>query len=263
MRVKLTGILAASTVAAAFSITGATATSAAGGYTCGGGSPASPSVIPAGTYDSITVTGFCVPATGTIDVLRNFTVAPHAGFNSGDASSIVTVGGNFDVQKGGLVALGCGPSFDTPCPEGANVTSSDAIGGNLSAEQATLLIFHYDTIGRNVDVQSGGGGLTCAPLPGLGGTPPYVDVSNNSIGGNAAVSGLRTCWAGFANNGIGGNVSYDDSKTVIPDGNFVGGNTIGRNLSCEGNSPNPHLSDGAPVPNSVAGHTSGQCVGEV
>lgn len=250
MVTKVTSVLAAAGIAGAFAIAGPIPAAAAGSYTCSGG------VIPHGTYSSIIVTGFCSPDTGTIHVLKNLTIATGGAFDSPDASSTVTIDGNVDVQKGGLLALGCGPSFDSPCPEGQDVTSNDTIHGNFGSEGATLLILHYDTFGGNVGVQGGGGGLNCDSFP-------FIDFDNNSIGGNASVNGLQTCWAGFSNNSIGGNASYTNNQTADGDGNFVGGNTVGRNLSCSGDSPTPHLSDFAPVPNSVAGHTSGQCVGEI
>ena len=259
---KVTGVLAAAGLAGAFVLAGPMPAAAAAGYTCSGGSSSSPSIIPAGTYSSITVTGFCAPDTGTVTVLKSLTIAPGAAFDSQDASSTVTIGGSVDVQRGGLLALGCGPSFDTPCPEGSGVASNDTIHGNLGSQGATLLILHFDTIGGNVGVQGGGGGLTCDNLPSIP-TPPYIDFDSNTIGGNASITGLRTCWSGFSNNSIGGNADYTNNQTLIPDGNFVGGNTIAGNLSCSGDSPPPHLSDVGPVPNSVTGHTSGQCLAEV
>lgn len=253
---KVTGVLASAALAAAFAVAGPIPAAAAGGsYTCSGGSPSSPSVIPAATYQSITVTGFCVPDTGTVTVVKSLTIAPGAAFASSDASSTVTIGGSVDVQEGGVLILGCGPTPDTLCND-PSATSQDTIHGNLASEGAALLIIHYDTIGGNVGVQGGGGGLNCDNFL-------FIDFDQNSIGGNASVTGLQTCWAGFSNNSIEGNVAYTNNHTVIDDGNFVGGNTIGRSLNCSGNSPTPHLSDGFPVPNSVAGHTSGQCVGEI
>ncbi len=253
---RVKGVLAAATLAGAFVIAGPMTAAAAGSFTCSGGSPSSPSVIPAGTYASITVTGFCVPDTGTVKVLKSLTIAPGAGFLSQDASSIVTIGGSVDVQKGGMLALGCGPIEDAACPEGADVTSNDTIHGNLGSHGAVLLIIHFDKIDGNVGVEGGGGGLSCDSCP-------FIDFDHNSIGRNASVTGIQTCWSGFSNNKVGGNVAYTNNQTVLPDGNFVGGNTIARNLSCSGDSPTPHLSDGFAVPNSVTGHTSGQCAAEI
>lgn len=258
-RIRLASMVAGGALAAAFTVVGSAPAAAAGAYVCSGGSPSSPSVIPAGTYASIVVTGFCTPAPGTITVHRSLTVARGAGFASGDASSTVSIGGNVNIQPGGKFELGCGPSFDAPCPEGANVVSSDRIGGNLGAEHATLVVVHYDIIGGNVGVAGGGGGLSCNNLPGLD-TAPFIDFASNSIGRNASITGLRTCWAGFSANRVAGNVSWDSNVTGTPDGNYIGNNNIARNLSCFGNSPDPHLSDLGPDPNSVSGHTEGQCV---
>lgn len=253
---KVTGVLAAAGLAAAFTMAGPIPAAAApASLTCSGGP------IAAGTYSSITVTGFCAPDTGTVTVLKGLTIAPGGAFASADATSTVTIGGSVDVKKGGLLILGCGPTNDTLCSD-PSVASSDTIVGNLRSEGGSLLIIHYDTIGGNVDVHGGGGGLSCDNLPGTP-TPPFIDFDHNSIGGNASETDLRTCWSGFSNNEIGGNVDYTNNQTADGDGNFVGGNTVGRNLSCSGDSPTPHLSDFAPVPNSVAGHTSGQCVGEI
>jgi hypothetical protein len=261
-RVKVTHMVAAFAIAIAFTGLAAIPALASGSYTCSGGSPSNPSVIPAGTYGSITVKGFCAPADpGALTVDKSLTVAPGGTFFSLFGHATVTIDGSVDVQSGGRLALGCAPAFDLSCFDDPNATSHDMILGNLSAERAELLIVHNDTIDGNVGVAGGGGGLSCKNIHGLH-TPPYVDFSTNTLGRNASVAGLRTCWAGFSDNTIAGNVSYDNNKTLIPDGNFVGGNTIARNLSCYRNSPRPHLSDFNPVPNSVSGNTEGQCVHE-
>ena len=46
-------------------------------------------------------------------------------------------------------------------------------------------------------------------------------------------------WDGFSNNTVGGNVTHGNNVAIIvedfgPDGNFVGGNSIGGNLNCFG-----------------------------
>lgn len=264
VRIKLTGGLAAAALAAAAAIAGAAPAAADGNYTCSGGSFFSPSIIPAGTYASITVTGFCAPAPGTVTVRNSLTVAPGAGLASLVASSTLTVMGSVDVMAGGMFAIGCGTSVlsDATCPDNPDATSTDSIARNLNTSGAALVIVHFTSIGGNVEMQGGGGGLTCDNLASAP-TPPFVDFDYDNIGRNAAVTGLRTCWDGFSNSTIGGNVAFSNNQTLIEDGNFVGGDTIARNLSCFGNSPTPHLSDVIPTPNSVSGHTAGQCVGEV
>lgn len=267
VRSRLTGLLAASALAAAATMAAAAPAGAAGNYTCSGGSFFSPSIIPAGTYGSITVTGFCSPAAGTVVVQKSLTVAPGAGLASLTASSTLTVMGSVDVQSGGMFAIGCGTSVlnDATCSDDPTATSTDSIGRNLDTSGAALVIVHFSRVGGNVGMSGGGGGITCDNLPGVP-TPPFVDFDYDTIGGNASVTNLVTCWSGFANNTVGGNVAFSNNQTNIPlvgDGNFVGGNTIAGNLSCFGDSPTPHLSDVTHIPNSVSGHTSGQCVGEI
>jgi hypothetical protein len=262
-RIKLTTVLAAGALAVALTIGAAFPAAAGGNFTCKGGSFSSPSVIPSGTYHTITVKGLCAPEDpGTVTVERSLTVASGGTFFSLLGHATVTVWGSVDIQAGGRFAFGCAPTFDVSCFDDPNATSNDTIHGNLSATGASLLVVHNDTIDGNVSVEGGGNGLTCNNIPGLH-TPGYVDFSTNVIGGNASVEGLRTCWDGFSDNTIGGNVAHINNHTVIEDGNFVGGNTIARNLSCFRDDPLPHLSDFAPAPNTVAGHTEGQCVNEV
>jgi hypothetical protein len=260
-RIKLTGVLAVSAMALAFTVGAAFPAAASANYTCSGGRPSKPSVIPAGTYGSITVKGFCAPADPGALTADNLKVASGGTFFSLLGHATVTINGSVDVRSGGQFALGCAPTFDVSCFDDPSATSDDTIHGNLSAEGAGLLIVHNDTIEGDVSVLGGGGGLTCTNIPGLH-TPPYVDLSTNMLGGSVSVAGLRTCWAGFSTNTVSGSVSYVNNKTVISDGNFVGANTIASNLSCYRNKPQPHLSDITPVPNSVSGKTFGQCVGE-
>ncbi len=198
-------------------------------------------------------------------VKRNLTVASGAGLASLVASSRLTVKGNVEVQAGAVFWIGCGTSVlnDATCPDKPSATSTDSIGRNLDTSGAALVVVHFSSIGGNVEMNGGGGGLTCANLASVPVTPAFVDFEYASIGRNAAVTGLRTCWDGVSDSTIGGNVDFSNNQTVIGDGNFVDGNTIARNLSCFGNSPTPHLSDVFPIPNSVSGHTAGQCVGEI
>jgi hypothetical protein len=271
IRIKLSGVLAAAALAAASAIAGAAPAGAApagaaGNYTCSGGSFFSPSIIPAGTYKSMTVTGFCAPAPGTV-MVRNLTVAPGGGLASMVASSTLTVTGNVEVETGGMFAIGCGTSVlnDATCPDNPEATSTDSIGGNLDTSGAVLVIVHFSSIGGNAKMNGGGGGITCDNLPGVP-TPPFVDFDYDAIGGNASVKNLVTCWDGFSDSTIGGNVTFDNNQTNLPligDGNFVGGNVIAGNLRCFGDSPKPHLSDVTHIPNSVGGHTAGQCVAEI
>ena len=246
---KLMGVLAAPVLAAAFTLAGAAPAAAAGGYTCSGGS------IAARTYSALKVTGFCAVDSGNVTVLKNVIVTSTGGLVAPLAHSTLTVDGNVTVQRGGSLDVGCDPN--DPCPDGSSATSSDSILGNLDATGAPFLILHDDAIGGNVSDTGGGVAYACGTLF------PFNDFAYDSIHGNVSITGLRTCWDGFAHSTVGGNVAFNNNQTELSDGNLVDDNTIARNLSCHGNAPVPHLGQSAPAPNSVAGHTDGQCVGEV
>ena len=139
----------------------ATAASAApvgggGAYTCSGGN------VPAGTYQSIRVTGVCFMPAGTVAVRGNLTIAPGALLDAvtpGDpptnpvVPATVLVGGNVLVGKGAVLALGCSPNIS--CPTGI---SFDRVGGNITALGSLAVVIHSATIGGNVTVLGGGGG---------------------------------------------------------------------------------------------------------
>lgn len=255
VRFKVASMLAAPILAAGFLIAGATPAAAAGGATtCGGGA------ITPGSYSVLTITGFCAVNAGDVTVANNLVVTSTGGLDGTWAGSTLTVGRNLVVETGGIVFLGCDtadacsndPNQDTP-----TLSTSHVIHGNIVSSGAMFLVIHHDTIGGGVSVGGGGVSYDCSSFA-------FTDFDQNGIGRNVSISGLSTCWDGFANNTVGGNVNFANNITSIDDGNLLGGDTIGKNLSCFGNSPTPHLSDGpSPAPNSVTGNTSGQCVGEV
>jgi hypothetical protein len=259
VQLKLTSVLAASALAAAFMVAGSVPAAATGSYTCPGGS------VPAGSYRNLTITGFCAVNAGDVTVANNVTVTPTGGLDGTWAGSTLTVGRNLIVESGGTVFLGCNtkdPCSNDPDPGHPTLSTNHVISGSVVSTGAPFLVIHNDSIGGSVSVDGGGVTYDCSNFA-------FTDFDVNTIGGNVSISGLRTCWDGFANNVVGGNVDFENNIATIvepppvgADGNLVGGNTIARNLSCSGNSPTPHLSDETPVPNSVGGNTSGQCVGE-
>ena len=251
LRFKLSSLLAASALAASFFVAGAAQAAAAGSTICSGGS------VAAGTYQNLTVTGFCAIDSGDVNVQHDVTVTGTGGLDGAHAGSRLTVGHNLVVQQGGSAFLGCNAD------DGCGGTLSDTIGGSVSSIGAMFLVIHNSSIGGNVSVSGGTAVYDCSAFA-------FTDFDVDSIGGNVRITGLNTCWDGFSNNTVGGSVTHANNVAIIvedfgPDGNFVGGNTIGGNLNCFGDSPTPHLSDEAPVPapNTVAGRTLGQCVGEV
>jgi hypothetical protein len=250
---KLASLLAGGALAATFAVTAATNASAATtNGSCTGGT------VAAGTYGNLTITGFCTVDGGNVTVERNVHVTSTGALQALFSESTLTIGGNLIVDQGGLLALGCDP-VELPCMDNPDGTSADSVGGNLVADGAVLVIVHDNRIGGNVEQEGGGGGFSCSQLfPN--GPPAYTDYANNTIGGQASVTGLRTCWNGFSHNIVAGNVQLSDNQTAIPDGNLVDGNHIGRNLSCSADTPAPHLSDGpVKILNVVGRKASGQC----
>ena len=115
-------------------------------------------------------------------------------------------------------------------------------------------------IGGNVTQSGGGGGVNCSTFPlGPDGPPAFSTYEDNSIGGNASVTGLRTCWLGFIRNAVTRNINFNDNVNFDPDGNEVVTNSAGSNLNCSGNSPAPQIGDSGGSPNTVHGKATGQC----
>lgn len=220
---------------------------APGSYTCAGGT------IPAGTYSSLQVTGFCaLPSTGTVRVLRNVTLTPGAVLDAATQPSTLIVGGNVRVRTGAILGLGCSPET------GCSGTTSDRVGGNIVATQAAATIIHNTTILGNVTLSGGGGSEDCSSNSPLGG-PYFSDLEDNTITGNTNVSGLRTCWFGFIRNHAGRNVILHNDSYGDPDANEIVTNTIFGNLICSGNAPAPQVGDSGGAPNVVFGRKLGQC----
>ena len=138
------------------------------------------------------------------------------------------------------------------------MATNDSIGGNLTAEGALAVLVHHSGVAHNVVQSAGGGGVNCDPQDALFGSPAYATYEDVSIGGNASITGWRSCWLGFIRNTVGGNVNFNNNVTADQDGNEVVTNTISGNLNCMANSPAPQVGDSGGAPN-VAVHATGQC----
>lgn len=258
-------------MAAAFTMVvgGGGIASAEGGHvkaTCAGTFNA-PGIIAPGAYDSVKVTGFCLIPGGLVEVRHNLSVGsgavllanyPDFGFGEGDAT--LKVGGNVNVGNGGTLWLGCSPAL------GCNNITADLVAGNVIATKPIGLLFHSDTIGGNVSIRGGGGGVIC-PDPGSGaGIWPfgvYTTFEDTSIGGNYSVSGYQSCWLGLFRSTIGGDVRITNNTLADPDANEVATNTISGDLVCKGNSPAAQVGDSGGAPNVVGGEAKGECAGLV
>ncbi|HKC21830.1 MAG TPA: hypothetical protein VKB64_04875 [Gaiellaceae bacterium] len=231
-----------------------------GDATCNGGS------IAPGTYSSLTVAGACFLDSGSVTVTHNVSVQPAAALIAAFGGSDLTVGQNLAVQSNGVLVLGCEPEafacINDPDQEVGTLITNDRVGGNLTASNALAVLAHHNTIGGNVVLSGGGGGLNCDPQDALFGSPAYATYEDNVIGGNAVVSNWQSCWLGFIRNSVSGNVNYQDNSTFDPDGNEVVTNTIHGGLNCSGNDPAPQFGDSEGNLN-VAARATGQCVGLV
>jgi hypothetical protein len=238
--------------------------------------------IPAGNYNSITISGICSMPAGNIVVRGDLKVEPGALLDAvtpGDPTTgtpvvpaTVVIGGNVFVGSGGVLLFGCSPNISCSNPPGI---SYDRIRGNLIAIGAQGVVVHSASIGGNFYVSGGGGGSaaeactnavpdapTLAPWSedaALNFTPVYTDSEDNSIGGNFNISGLTSCWIGSLRNQVGRNVTYAGNTLGDPDGSEIVNNLVNGNMACSGNSPQVQWGDTGAAPNIVGGYASGEC----
>ena len=260
---RLSSLLGGAAVAAAMVAATPGGAAADGGATCHGGP------IAGGNYASLAVGGVCVMNAGDVRVTGNLTVLPGGVLVAIFSGSNLQVDGNLTAGSGSMLIMGCEP-FAFPCANdpnagtGGTLSASARIGGNLVAENSTAVLVHNASVGRNLVLSGGGGGVSCEPNPLLTSfsgfpAPPYGTFEDVSVRGNASISGFRSCWLGFFRNSVSGNVNFNDNVTADPDGNEVATNTIQGNLNCELNSPDPQIGDSGGVFNAVAGKANGQC----
>lgn len=212
-----------------------------------------PGTALSGSYKSLTIADNEYVANGaTLTVSGNLTLAPGACLDAFSMGT-VNVGGNIRVAKGAILALGCSLTAAMP-PTPCTGSTSDTVGGNVTADQPLTMYLTADTIGGNV-VSNGGG-------PGLGMPFFTFPIKENTIRGNLIIQGWHGGWSGALRNNVGGNVIYSKNISALdPDSNEVATNTIGGNLICHANSPAVQLGDSGGSPNTVAGHKLGQCAG--
>jgi hypothetical protein len=235
-----------------------TASFAAGAGACKGGS------IAAGSYSSLTVSGFCIVDAGNVSVARDLTVEPGGELIAAFGGSDVHVGGNLTVRANGVLILGCEPEafvcVNDPDQNVGTLITHDTVGLNLTTRGALAVIVHASKIGLNEDVQGGGGGVTCnSTIPNIPGPPAYIDFEDTSVGGNAMIKGVRSCWAGFIRDTVRHNVIYQGNVFADPDASELTTNTVGGNMICFRNSPQVQFGDSHGTPDTVGGHAIGEC----
>jgi hypothetical protein len=255
---------------------------AGNGYTCSSGTSTSPTLIPAGSYGSMTVTGFCYMQ-GSVQINGRLTIAPGAGLDAavffgfppflyGQPCNVtVSVSGGIQVGQNGVLYLG--NSGDTGCQSNSN----DIVNGGLRASNADEVVVHGTTINGGFSAQGGGGAASCEPTLRFP-FGPYTNIEASTVNGGVSVSGLNTCWIGIILNNVMGNVRINNNETSDTDAIEVGQNTINGGLACAGNflnpavppDPTPNAPNGVPTnffdlagpfPNTVTGGETGQCAG--
>ena len=268
LRRKLPSVLGAAALAVSFMATGVMTAAAAPNSTCSGG------VVPAGTYNTLTITGFCAANQGYVQVNRNLVIQPGAGLLAAFGSSNVYVGRDLLVGAGASLVLGCEPGAFT-CFDDASLTTHDTVNHNLVAKGALLMIVHASTVWGEVAQTGGGGGVNCKLLPF--GPPAYTTYEDNAFHGDVTIAGLHTCWDGFFRNTVSGSVNWNNNITWDgtpeppgnptihgdEDGNEITTNHINGNLSCFNNFPAIQFGDSGGTPNTVLGTTRGQCLAVV
>src|SRR5215471_21318461 len=124
------------------------ASAATGNAACSGGP------IAAGTYSSLTVTGFCSVDAGPVTVIKNLTLAPGAALNAAFGGSDLNVGGNLTVGSNAILVLGCEPEaficFNDPDQTVGTLSTNDHVGGNLTAGGALMVLAHHNAIAGNL-----------------------------------------------------------------------------------------------------------------
>lgn len=246
---------AAMLVASVLFVSPAAALASGGGsYTCTGG------VLPGGTYASVVVAGSCAVAAGSVTVHGNLTVTGTGALVAAFDGNDVSVSGNVAIGTGGVLVLGC-DKIAFPCLDNSAGLATGKVGGNLSATGALAEVVHDTSVGGNLTIQGGGGGVNCDPQPALFGSPAYATFEQVTVGKNVTVNGWHSCWIGFFRNQVAGNFTYTNNVTADPDGNEIQTNWISGNMSCSGNSPAPQQGDSQGLPNVVGGKALGQCAG--
>lgn len=218
-------------------------------YTCTEGA------IPSGTYSSITVAGPCsVDADAVIDVSGSIRVLAGAVLDAQSAPATITVGRNVTGAPGSVVGLGCQPPAYTnnsahPCETEPDGHSTIVVHGNVTLLGAVGVFLNGIEVVGNVTVLGGGSDI------------PW-SIKNDTIHGNLTVAGQTEEWIGILFNTIDRNVSLaaitltgvDDATNSGTNSLFVVRNSIGRNITCFGVTP-----DVFGYGNTISRHALGQC----
>ncbi len=170
--------------------------------------------------------------------------------------SFAAVTGNLRVKKGASCTLtDSSVNGNVSVDGGGSLTLNGVtVGGNLSTQGSPVSLVQDSTgaptiVDGNVDIANAPAGpanVICGAM-----IDGNLNVHNNNATSWIGVGG--SCTSG---NSISGNVQVSNNKVSGGPSAVVGGNTIGKNLNCNGNNPAPTGSG-----NTVSGNNNGQCAG--
>jgi hypothetical protein len=248
-------LLVAAGVLLALGVAGSAAIAAPPGtYTCSGGTEASPTIIPAGTYDGLNVTGICAFApAGAVTINGDVRVEPGAILNdhAGSPATSTHITGNVQVGEGAVLGLG------TYAPGATHDVAT--VDGNIVAHAPASLYVTRTTVHGNVVSNGGGDPVRNFPL------------KDDTIDGNVVITGWSGLWLGVIRDIVGGNVIVSNTAGTqtgeppfegVPDSTEVATNQIGGNLICHGNTPPAQIGDAVlegGSKNDVGGNKLGEC----
>jgi hypothetical protein len=275
-RAVLACVTAAAVTLGVVALAGGAVPASADGSTCTGTNEA-PGVL-AGTYTSgVTIEGTCIVNSGAAVVEGDVTLAPGAGLFAtyakndltGSGTSSLTVEGTVKVEKEGTLYLGC-ETGDYDCFDGTEGTSSSRVTGNLIAKDALGVVVHDSVIEGTIKQSGGGGGEKCE-IQGAFAVADDVVYSayDDSTIGNMRIRGVTSCWMGLARDHVARSLKLTDNHMLQDNAVQVLSSEFGGNLACKGNSAvwdngdaseHGELYPRRPLPNTVRGTRSGQCV---
>lgn len=262
-------VLALATIAAALLATAGTASADPAAAPICGSNEGTVGTSLSGTYRNLRVSGVAYVADeATLTVTHNLILEPGSCLDA-FSTGTVQVGHDVMVEPGATLALGCAPGSNGPPPIAPCyfTTTDDQVGGSIFAFAPKTMYLTAVTVGRNV-ISFGGGFST----PGLS-----FPVKDMHIGGNLMLLGWHGgpgAWIGALRNEVGGSMIISgnvgdrpgpgEPPTPANDSTEVDGNSVGRYLICEHNTPaaqygdayDPGIGNG---PNTVGRRAIGEC----
>jgi hypothetical protein len=213
---------------------------------------------------TIPSTGIFAGATGggqisaTVPVRTDFSAHVNATY-----SGTLTLDPDAKSPKGSR-ATNCAGPLSGPLPGNVTVENGAScdleaatVNGNVTVQPGGSLMMNYSIATGNVDCQDCGSAnlfaSTALKNVSIDGASSGASVASSLVGGNLAIQNSNA-GAGdepvpgaisvLTNYSVGGNLTFSDNTGL----SFVVGNTVGHNLDCQGNGPDPLLMFTVPFP---------------